>query len=482
MRRRSLALRLMIYLAITQIAGTLLLVPIVDFLVSVSGVLPGWEISRDDWGEHRLQALVARSLTRDEAGAARLEPTPELRAYLAENPLARYAAFDCRSGALPGSSPELVQALSGLDRLEAASLKFRLAGDGDARARGALRRMPAGSAACAIAAYGYRFAWSDLHAVSGLFLTLHSAIVIAPAVLIALAIAWLVVRRGLAPLRAAAADVAAIDMDTLHKRLGVDDAPKEIAPFVEAVNDALGRLDAGVAAQRRFTANAAHELRTPIAIMRAHADNPDDAAFRCDMKRDIRRVQTIVEQLLATARFSIREAPADVDIDLGEAVLAIVADYTPLMIENGRRIAFEPPSTPTIARGDKWALECVVANLLDNALRAEPPGGVVDVRVLPSAIVEIADHGAGVSDADRDRIFEPFWRRDAKGHGTGLGLAISKTLAELMGGSISIVETCGGGATFRIALRKSRAPQPIRSSSRVEFQRAEGGAEELRSA
>jgi signal transduction histidine kinase len=105
-----------------------------------------------------------------------------------------------------------------------------------------------------------------------------------------------------------------------------------------------------------------------------------------------------------------------------------------------------PPSTPTIARGDKWALECVVANLRDNALRAEPPGGVVDVRVLPSAIVEIADHGAGVSDADRDRIFEPFWRRDAKGHGTGLGLAISKTLAELMGGSISIVETCGGGA------------------------------------
>ena len=99
-------------------------------------------------------------------------------------------------------------------------------------------------------------------------------------------------------------------MNTLHKRIDVEEAPKEIAPFVEAVNDALTRLDAGVAAQRRFTANAAHELRTPIAIMRAHADNPDDAVFRRDMKRDIRRVQTIVEQLLATARFSMRDAPA----------------------------------------------------------------------------------------------------------------------------------------------------------------------------
>jgi signal transduction histidine kinase len=452
----------MIYLAIAQVVGTLLFVPIVDFLVSVSGVVPGWEIAADDWGEHRLQRLVAGSLTRAATGEPILEPSPALRGYLAENPQARYAAFACGSGAaLAGSSPKLVGALAGLDRIEAAALKFRIAGELDARAHGSLRRTAAASGACAIAAYGYRFSWSDLIAVAALFLTPHSALVIAPSVLCALAIAWLVVRRGLAPLHAAAADVAAIDMNTLHKRVVADDAPKEVAPFVDAVNGALTRLDAGVAAQRRFTANAAHELRTPIAIMRAHADNPDDAAFRRDMKRDIRRVQTIVEQLLATARFSNRAAPTDVDIDLGAAVLAMVADYTPLVIENGRRIEFEPPPAPTIVKGDKWALECMVANLLDNALRAEPEGGVVEVRVLPTATVEVADHGAGVPLADRDRIFEPFWRRDAKSHGTGLGLAISKTLAELMGGSISVAETQGGGATFRIALRKSLAGAPI---------------------
>ena len=472
-RRRSLTLRLIVALAVAQIFGALLLVPIVDFLVSVSELVPGWGISADDWGEYRIFRLVAELVARAPEGEARIEPTPALRAYLAENATARYAAFDCASGAaLPGSSRALVEALAGLGRIEAATLKFRLAGDADPRGRGALRRAPGAPVYCAIAVYGYRFAWSDLYAVAGLFLTLHSVIVIAPAVLVAVVIAWLIVRRGLAPLRAAAAEAAAIDMATLHKRLRADDAPKEIAPFVEAVNDALSRLDAGVAAQRRFTANAAHELRTPIAIMRAHADNPDDAAFRRDMKRDIRRVQTIVEQLLATARVSIREAPSDVDIDLSAAVLAMVADYTPLMIENERRIAFEPPPAPTIARGDPWALDCVIANLLDNALRAEPKGGVVEARVLPSAVVEVIDHGEGVAPADRERIFEPFWRRDGKGNGTGLGLAISKSLAEQMGASIGVDETRGGGATFRLALRKSASPALVS----VRAERAEARA------
>lgn len=456
-RRRSLALRLIVSLAVVQMVGILLLVPITDFLISASGLAPGWQVAPDDWGEHRIYGLVARSVTKTETGEAILAPSAALRAYREVNPQARYAAFDCNGAALSGSSPELVEALGGLDRIGATTLKFRIPGDADPRARGFLRRAPAAVGACAIAAYDYRFAWDDLFAVAALFLTPHSAAVVAPAVLCALAIAWIVVRRGLSPLRAAAADVAGIDVNTLHKRIEADDAPKEIAPFIEAVNDALTRLNAGVAAQRRFTANAAHELRTPIAIMRAHADNPDDAAFRRDMKRDIRRVQTIVEQLLASARFSMRDARADVDMDLGAVVLAMVADHTPLVIENGRRIEFEPPREPTIVTGDRWALECVVANLLDNALRAEPHGGVILVRASSTAVVEVVDHGAGVPRADREKIFEPFWRRDNKSNGIGLGLAISKTLVEQMGGSIGVDETSGGGATFRITLRRSAA-------------------------
>ncbi|MBM3551877.1 MAG: HAMP domain-containing histidine kinase [Alphaproteobacteria bacterium] len=452
-KRRSLSTRVIVYLALAQIGALFFLIPITDFFVSISGVSPNWEIAPDDWGEYRIHSLIVDSLTQAPDETVILEPTAALRAYVEANPKVRYAAFDRRSGqAVRGSSPELVAALSGLDQIDASAIKFRLPGNEAGKARGYLRQVQTAFGPYGIAAYGYRFAWSDLIAVAGLFLTLHTAIVTAPAMLGALAIAWLVVQRGLAPLRAAAADVASIDMNTLHQRVAADDAPKEVVPFIDAVNAALARLDAGVAAQRRFTANAAHELRTPIAIMRAHADNPDDIAFRRDIRRDIRRIQTIVEQLLATARFSVRKECEQDRIDLGTTVLHLVADYAPLMIENKKRIAFEEPESPTEVKCARWALECVVANLLDNALRAEPEGGAVRVRVLPGAAIEVIDHGPGVAPSDREKIFEPFWRRDREGVGVGLGLSISKRLVERMGGSIFVKDTPGGGATFRIEL------------------------------
>jgi signal transduction histidine kinase len=452
-RRPSLSTRVIFYLALAQIGALFFLIPITDFFVSISGISPNWEIAPDDWGEYRIHSLVVDSLTQPPGETVALEPTAALRAYLEANPKVRYAAFDQRNGQpVRGSSSELVAAFGGFNRIEASAIKFRIPGKETGQARGYLRQVETAFGSYAIAAYGYRFAWSDLVAVAGLFLTAHTAIVTAPAMLGALAIAWFVVQRGLSPLRAAAAEVAAIDMNTLHQRVAADDAPKEVVPFIDAVNAALARLDSGVAAQRRFTANAAHELRTPIAIMRAHADNPDDVAFRRDIRRDIRRIQTIVEQLLATARFSLRKEREQDCIDLGATVLSLVADYAPLMIENKKRIAFEEPETPTAVRSARWALECVVANLLDNALRAEPEGGSVQVRVLATGAIEVIDHGPGVAPSDRESIFEPFWRRDRDGAGVGLGLSISKRLVERMGGSIFVKDTPGGGATFRIEL------------------------------
>ncbi|PWB82146.1 MAG: two-component sensor histidine kinase, partial [Methylocystaceae bacterium] len=175
----------------------------------------------------------------------------------------------------------------------------------------------------------------------------------------AVVIAWFMVRRGLAPLRVAADEVSCIDMDSLDQRIPQEDMPTEIAPFVSAVNQALGRLAAGIAAQRRFTANAAHELRTPVAILRARVDSPDEKTFAQDIKRDVRRIQTIVEQLLAAARISNAESAMDEKLDLGAVVLAMVADYMPLVVENRRRIEFEPPSSPVVVRGNRRALECV---------------------------------------------------------------------------------------------------------------------------
>lgn len=448
-RHGSLSSRLIASLAVAQFVAIVFLVPITEFIVSISGVNASWGTARDDWGEYRLMRLVRESLSRTQDGDVALRPTASLREYVDANPQTHYAIFDPRTKrALPGSSEDLVAALGRLDRIDVSTVKFSIPDDSRGPSRGILRfvRTPLGDFLIALS--GYRFSWDDLFEVAKLFLTLHTLVVIAPGILGALVIAWLVVRREFAPLRAAASDIASIDMNSLNRRITTRNAPTEVAPFFDAVNNALSRLDAGVAAQRRFAANAAHELRTPIAIMRAHADNPDDLAFRRDMRRDIRRVQTIVEQLLAAARTS---APHEGEtIDLGAFMLTLIADYTPLMIENKRRMEFEPPLKRIEVTVDKWALECVVSNLLGNALRAEPEGGVVQVRILENAAIEVVDHGRGVAPCDRERIFEPFWRLEAKGKGAGLGLAISKSLIESMGGTLSVGETPGGGATFRI--------------------------------
>lgn len=403
-----------------------------------------------------MRALVQDSIRRAPDGSVMIEPTSALQQYTRENARALYAVFDILTKrALSGSSSELVTALDCIDHIDASSIKFHLSDDPDKRSQGNLTIVTTPFGDFALAIYGYRFSWADLSEAAKVFLSLHTALVIAPGILGAALFAWLVVRHGLSPLRVAASDIASIGVDSLHRRLSVEPAPREIAPFIEAMNRALETLDKGVTAQRRFAANVAHELRTPIAIMRAHADNPDDQAFRRDMRRDIRRMQTIVEQLLAAASPSVRSGSTASAIDLGASVLALIADYTPLVVENRRRIEFTGPSTPIIVSADKCALECVVSNLLDNALRAEPEGGVIGVRVVEDAVIEVIDHGEGVTPADRERIFEPFWRRDAKAKGAGIGLAISKSLVESMGGSIFVADTPGGGATFRIALGRA---------------------------
>ena len=223
-------------------------------------------------------------------------------------------------------------------------------------------------------------------------------------------------------------------------------------PLVEAVNAALARLDAGAARQRRFAANAAHELRTPIAILRTRIDALGNAPYSADLKRDVRRIQTIVEQLLTAARLGERGGQMDEIVDLVATIRATVADYAPLVIESKRHIDFDSTVPSVRVQGNRRALESVVANLIDNALRAEPEGGTVLVRIGSNGTVEVIDHGEGVPVDARGMIFEPFWRGDETTPGAGLGLAIVKELMDLHKGEISIAETPGGGATFRLTL------------------------------
>jgi signal transduction histidine kinase len=449
-RHPSLAIRLVLYLVLVQI-GALAMLPVSFFLLSASGLATASGVG-SSWGSGHAEALVKASLRRTQEGSLSVEPTPELRRYLETAPGFRYAVLDPSSGAAaPGSSEELLAVIRSVSKAEVASMRFRLeGGDGNRIATAHLERTPAGRVIVSVD--GYVADWRALPLILRSVSWEGGLLAFAPLLLGATATAYVIVRKGLGPLRTAAEKTARLDAAALAGPLPDDGIPEEIMPFVRAVNEALAKVDRNAAAQKRFLANAAHELRTPITVLCARIDSPVESTFLLDVKRDARRIKTIVEQLLSAARLSNQKDAIDQEADLCAIVLAMIMDYMPLAVASGRNIECDRPSKPVMIRCDPCALERVVVNLVENACRAEPEGGTVLVRVLDCARIEVVDHGEGVAPEHRDRIFEPFWRKgDGASAGTGLGLAIAREIVELHGGTLCVEETPGGGATFVVA-------------------------------
>ena len=401
----------------------------------------------------KAQNLVIGALGRDVKGDLVLVPTQELSAYAAANPDFRYAVLggpECRPAA--GSDPDVVAAIKKLGDCPLGYGPFALA-DVALRAPWSFYspyNAPVG--AVGLALYGYRFHWEDVLYYFRDQLRDTQWDYFGPTFVALILASALSVRRGLAPLRRAARRLEAIDMNALDSRLGVDDLPSEVAPFVEAVNRMLERVETGVAQQKRFVANAAHELRTPLAVLRARVETSDDSSLKRHLQRDVSRIGAIMEQLLACARIGGPGADMAQRIDLADLAWRVVADYALLGLDRDRRIEFEEREKPVFVLGDRRAIESVVANLIDNALRAEPSGGTVLVRVGDDAVLEVIDHGEGVQPADREMIFEPFWRKSETTPGTGLGLAIARDLMTKLSGRIWVEDTPRGGATFKVSL------------------------------
>jgi signal transduction histidine kinase len=411
----------------------------------------------DGRSENHARSLLVASIVRSGDGVLRIEPTSALLDYARERPSFRYAAFDPSSRRpLPGSDAELVASLRDTGRIEIDSTRFHLAGDAGEHRQGSMRRQETLAGEAILAVYGYVYGTGDLIFNLGAafenFFSRAALLLFSPIILGSVAIALLVVRHGVAPLGRAVASAERIDLDSLDQRLETAAVPVEILPLVAAVNAALSRLDAGVARQRRFIANAAHELRTPVAVLNARIDAPRKPDFDVEIKRDVRRIRNTVEQLLVASRLGERPEEMTRQVDLVDAAEAQVADHTLLAIKAGREIDFEAPHEPVLVRGSRRAIESIIANLIDNALRAEPIGGTVRVIVREDASLAVVDHGAGVEAADREAVFEAFWRKSDAAPGTGLGLAIVRELTQLHGGCITVKETPGGGATFKIRL------------------------------
>jgi signal transduction histidine kinase len=280
-----------------------------------------------------------------------------------------------------------------------------------------------------------------------------------PALLMLAVIAGLLtlaLRRGLAPLSRAAGEVTARSVEALHP-ISLASHPPELHLLVSAINDLMARLGTALALQRNFLADAAHELRTPIAALRLQlqlleraGSDAQRAAAQAELRAGIARAQHLVEQLLQWSRLG-PDTPAlkRERVDLADLARATVGRFSARADEQAVDLGAIAAGELSVA-GDAQQLTILLNNLVDNALRHTPRGGKVDVSAALRGhrpCLSVADTGPGIPAAERERVFDRFYRSaDAPpSTGSGLGLAIVRAVAQRHGAAVTLEDAPSGG-------------------------------------
>jgi two-component system OmpR family sensor kinase len=266
----------------------------------------------------------------------------------------------------------------------------------------------------------------------------------------------LVIARSLRPMVRLAEDLDARRADDMTP-LPLSGTPSELHPFITSINGLLERMKLMMDQQRRFVADAAHELRTPITALSLQAENlapvdlPAEARERlAALSEGMRRTKHLLEQLLALARHDAGPCSEAAMVPLDRTVKDLVADLLPDAARKGIDLGFAMIE-PVATRGEPVMIAAMIRNLIDNAVRFTPRGGRVDIGVYREgndAIIQIEDTGPGIPSGDIDRIFEPFFRGSRPSEeGTGLGLSIVKRTVDRLDGTVQLENISGAEQT-----------------------------------
>ena len=287
----------------------------------------------------------------------------------------------------------------------------------------------------------------------------HVGWITLPILLVLLVTDIAIFRRALLPLRQASEIAQHIGPARTDIRLPLDEIPGEVRPLVAAINKALDRLDEGFRVQREFTADAAHELRTPLSILRTRVETLDDPRVAKALHMDIEAMSRVVGQLLDIAELeAFTVDPAEV-ADLQAACAEVAEFIAPLALEQDREIALLGATAPVWVKGNAEMMKRAIRNLAENAIRHTPKDTVVEFVVEENGTVTVQDRGPGIPGEERELIFQRFWRRDRNQQGsTGLGLSIVQRIAELHGATIDVQNRVLGGAQFSLHFVRTSAP------------------------
>jgi len=297
------------------------------------------------------------------------------------------------------------------------------------------------------------------------------ALALAGTLLLAIVLGWVMAGRVLRPLAEITATARRVSQDRLDERIALGGPHDELRELADTFDDMLDRLAAAFASQRRFVANASHELRTPMTVMRAEVDvalaDPDASVEELRAMGETVREATIETEQLLESLLTLARSEAGVDrrvaVDLGAAVARAVGLRRDEAAERGIALRVEAPAAAPLVDGDPRLLERLAANLVDNAVRHNVPGGWVRVALERSGAdvrLVVENGGDPIPDASAARLVEPFQRLARRGDGppgAGLGLSIVRAVAIAHGGGVDVRARPGGGLTVTVRLPSSAA-------------------------